>query len=225
MKLGIISDVHANYPALQTVHQTVGSEIDGYVFAGDLVGLYGYPAETLKFIKSNTLVHIKGNHDVAVVSNHEGHVNSTQLSNYEYRTTMSELSKSQKSYIQNMKTYKEWNEKNMLVAHAEPYPESSSGMGTGGVNKGNYTKIASELSDKYDYVVLGHTHNQAYLDCSKFGHDVTIINPGSVGQPMGKANFSVLDTRTGYVQEYEKSYDTNDLTSKIKSLDVPKKWW
>lgn len=225
MKIGIISDVHANYPALQKVHQTVSTKVNGYVFAGDLVGIYAYPAETLDFIQSKSLLHIKGNHDISVISNNEGHVNSAQLSNYEYRITMSELSESQKSYIRNMKTYKQWEDTNMLVSHAKPYPESSSGINSLGVDEGNFTKIASKLGDKYDYVVVGHTHKQGYLDCSKFGHNVTIINPGSVGQPMGRANFSILDTETGYVEEFSVSYDTSDLKSRIKSLDVPEEWW
>lgn len=225
MKLGIISDVHANYPALQAVHKEVGEDISTYVFAGDAMGLYGYPSETIDFLQTNTTVGVKGNHDVATLENNEGHVNSDALSEYEYRITSQNLSEKQKNWIRSLQSYDTWEEHNLLVAHAEPYPESATGIDSPGVRKRNFTKIASRLSDKFDFVVLGHTHNQSSLDCSKFGHDVVVVNPGSVGQPIGEAHFSVLDTDSGYVEQCEIDYDSQDVKNRIRNLGTPIEWW
>jgi predicted phosphodiesterase len=59
MKLEIISDVHANYPALLAVHKEVGEDISTYVFAGDAMGLYGYPSETANFSKQIPQLELK----------------------------------------------------------------------------------------------------------------------------------------------------------------------
>lgn len=113
-------------------------------------------------------------------------MNSDVLSEYEYRITSQNLSEKQKNWIRSLQSYDTWEEYNLLVAHAAPYPESSVGIDSLGVGKRDFMKTASRLSDKFDFVVLGHTHSQSSLDCSKFGHDVVVINPRSVGQPIGK---------------------------------------
>lgn len=227
MKYVVISDVHANWPALQSVYNAT-SDADGYIFLGDLIGLGGFPKEVVGSIKSKSDHAIKGNHDVSVIENKKGHVNSQELSKFELETTQDALDEADKEWVSNLDAYKEIDTPKSLIAHAEPYPESASGIQSAGVKKGDYTKVASNVdSDKYDYVLLGHTHDQAKLDCSDFGHNLTVVNPGSVGQPInsGVANYAVIDTDTGQVSLEQSSYDKEEVFNRLESLNVPIKWW
>jgi predicted phosphodiesterase len=227
MKYCIISDVHANWPALEAISKDV-NDIDAYLFLGDAIGLLGYPSEVVDFIKKETVKSIKGNHDISVLENHEGHVNSVELSKFEYQITHNALSSEQKEWMSSLNSYDTIEDENILMAHAQPFPELSSGLSGGGVRKKHYTKIASKIdSEKYSYVLLGHTHSQAKLDCSEFGHNVEIINPGSVGQPfMGeKAHYATLNTDSNESQLKSVDYNATPIKEKLESLCVPIKWW
>ena len=80
------------------------------------------------------------------------------------------------------------------------------------------------MSDDIDFIFLGHTHQQGELNCEKFGHNVHIVNPGSVGQPMGNAEYAIIDTETSDASLHNVSYDTNGLKEHLSKVS-PKKWW
>lgn len=67
MRLGILSDIHANYEALSAVMEALRSEnIDRYVCLGDTVGYGGSPNECSQVVMDVTDGTILGNHDAAV---------------------------------------------------------------------------------------------------------------------------------------------------------------
>ena len=67
MRLGILSDIHANYEALSAVLEAYASEkIDDYYCLGDTVGYGGSPNECAEIIRDIAKATILGNHDAAV---------------------------------------------------------------------------------------------------------------------------------------------------------------
>ncbi len=67
MRLGIFSDVHANYEALSAVLEAFKSEsIDEYHCLGDVVGYGGSPNECVNIVREVARNTILGNHDAAV---------------------------------------------------------------------------------------------------------------------------------------------------------------
>ncbi|MBM4374229.1 MAG: metallophosphoesterase family protein [Deltaproteobacteria bacterium] len=67
MRLGIFSDVHANYEALSAVLEAFKAEsIDEYHCLGDVVGYGGSPNECASIIRDVAKHTILGNHDAAV---------------------------------------------------------------------------------------------------------------------------------------------------------------
>ncbi|HVJ16901.1 MAG TPA: metallophosphoesterase, partial [Polyangiaceae bacterium] len=67
MRLGILSDVHANYEALSAVVEAFKSEnIDRYYCLGDTVGYGGSPNECSDVVRDLVEATILGNHDAAV---------------------------------------------------------------------------------------------------------------------------------------------------------------
>ena len=67
MRLGILSDIHANYEALGAVVEAFkGESIDRYYCLGDTVGYGGSPNECCDVIRKTAEVTILGNHDAAV---------------------------------------------------------------------------------------------------------------------------------------------------------------
>lgn len=67
MRLGIISDVHANIEALAAVVEALKSQrIDEYYCLGDVVGYGGSPNECADLVRGLVKATVLGNHDAAV---------------------------------------------------------------------------------------------------------------------------------------------------------------
>ncbi len=67
MRIGILSDIHANYEALSAVLEAYKTEsIGDYYCLGDTVGYGGSPNECAEIIREMAKATILGNHDAAV---------------------------------------------------------------------------------------------------------------------------------------------------------------
>src|SRR3954469_1351503 len=67
MRLGIVSDIHANIEALDACFKAMDVEgVDQTVCLGDVVGYGASPNETCALIRSRAAHTILGNHDAAV---------------------------------------------------------------------------------------------------------------------------------------------------------------
>ena len=67
MRLGIVSDIHANIEALQACFKALDADgVDRTVCLGDVVGYGASPNETCALIRSRVAHTILGNHDAAV---------------------------------------------------------------------------------------------------------------------------------------------------------------
>jgi predicted phosphodiesterase len=193
-KLVVVSDIHSNAVALQAVVDREGSD-EQYAVLGDVAGLLGYPQETVRLVRELDGPILAGNHDRAIFHEGVGHVNSQELSEFELSHTINTLSHEQIDWMQERPYLDvvQYEDSRICLCHAYPFPERASGFeaGNAGVEKRDVPQIASVVADDYDYVLAGHTHEQYDVDCSKFGHDVHFVNPGSLGY---QHTYSVLDT-------------------------------
>jgi predicted phosphodiesterase len=68
MRYGVISDVHANLPALEAVlAELERAGVDAYACAGDLVGYGPQPNECVEVIRQLGAVAVAGNHDLIAI--------------------------------------------------------------------------------------------------------------------------------------------------------------
>lgn len=67
MRIGILSDIHANYEALEALRPALDkSGLDELICLGDTVGYGGSPNPCSDWVRSNTAGAVLGNHDAAV---------------------------------------------------------------------------------------------------------------------------------------------------------------
>ncbi|MEE2644461.1 MAG: metallophosphoesterase family protein [Myxococcota bacterium] len=67
MRIGLISDVHANLPALEAVLRALHAhQIDHLLGLGDYVGYGGQPQEVIDLLRAEGVVSVQGNHDRAI---------------------------------------------------------------------------------------------------------------------------------------------------------------
>jgi len=214
----LLSDIHANYPALEAVVEREGANAK-YLVLGDILGLNGFPEETVSLLESLDATTILGNHEAAIVQHDEGHVVNDALSRFEYEHTVDGLTKEQHKWLETLSHLEvmQSDDSRICLAHAYPLPEQASGYesGNAGVAKGDVTHVASVVSNDYDWVFHGHTHTQYDIDCSKFGHDVHFVNPGSLGYA---STYSTVDVDSGEVKHKSVEYDHQRVVEHVERL-------
>jgi predicted phosphodiesterase len=220
----LVSDIHGNYPALNAVVESEGLDAN-YLVLGDIHGLNAYPQETMALLEDmEPSVLLAGNHDKAMFHKGEGHVNSDQLSRFELSHTMTNLSQADKEWMKSLPFMEVWQDgqSRIAAAHAMPWPEKASGYeaGNAGVPKGNVPHFASIVADDYDFVFLGHSHDQFSLDASRWEHDVHFVNPGSLGYD---DCYAVVDTESGnvYLRSVEYETDVKAHVQEVLPDDAP----
>ncbi len=70
MKIAVLSDIHANYPALEAVCQHAQDRAERFWFLGDMVGYGPYPVECLNWLRANVKDEewVLGNHDAMLLA-------------------------------------------------------------------------------------------------------------------------------------------------------------
>jgi len=67
MTIALISDIHANLPALEAVMKDIGDRLPDAVYClGDLVGYNVWPNEVIEQIRKRRIATLAGNHDLKV---------------------------------------------------------------------------------------------------------------------------------------------------------------
>lgn len=235
-KYCVISDIHGNYPALKSVINDT-ENIDKYICTGDILGIMGYPSKTVDTIKQISDYTIVGNHDISLIHYNQGLVSDDDISKYELELTYDNLNGEQVKWLSNLDSYME--KDGFIISHAQPFKSKSSGLENDGIYKRDYIELAGSLSSdtlkNINFILLGHTHQQASLDCTKFGYeDLIILNSGSVGQPtqyptadhsesdLNIADYSIIDTDNITYEQKSVEYDFNKVINKLKNDNIYK---
>ncbi len=187
MKVALISDVHANVIALRAVLADMsGRDVEAVLSAGDVVGYYPYPNETIDLFRERSIVSIQGNHDRAVLSAPVPSMNSWASSAVSW--TLSHLTDSSVEYIRAMPRHRSLAVDGVRVAvyHGAPFDDDHY------LFEGEATESVLQ-STGCELLVLGHTH-VPFIRRYRSG---MIVNPGSVGQPRDgdpDASYAIYDT-------------------------------
>jgi putative phosphoesterase len=214
MKALILSDIHANYPALKAVLEKVGS-YDKLFFLGDVVDYGPNPKECVEFIKQNADYYVRGNHDNALGYGVDcqcmGTFREYSVTTREWHKTL--LDESDKKFLREMPILNTitLDGKTFFLAHASP---------TGDMFKYlNKDEIENEIDGiKTDFIMVGHTHVQ-YI--KKTLHNITIFNPGSVGlsREESKACYAVYENGNIILNKID--YDVEKTISDLKKSPLP----
>lgn len=183
MKLGIISDVHGNYPALCAVMEELRkAKCSEILCLGDVSGYYSMVNECMDLLRRENVVCLKGNHDSYLLG--EGECPRSNSVNRCIAYQKSILS------AENLR----W------LATLQPALETRDFSAV----HGGWTDPVDEYIGQFDFsharehmpgvklFLSGHTHIQTL---QKEG-DMVYCNPGSVGQPRDhdpRAAYAILD--------------------------------
>lgn len=205
MKIGVVSDIHANEVALNAVLEDM-PPVDKKICCGDIVGDGPSPEDCVNIVKDNFDIVVKGNHDHAVA---EGDLEDLDMSEEFARRVLSS---------ENLKWIKKLPEKvnknNIKVVHDHPDKKMKY------VYPKDFPRISSKYTSPGEILLMGHTHV-----LHTYRTESLVANPGSVGQPKDGNVFSpyiIIDTETLDVEINRVSYDINKVKRRIMELGFPR---
>lgn len=211
MKILILSDIHANMPALRAVFADA-PPCDMTICCGDLVGYYIYPNEVCDAVRGRSVFAIRGNHDTIVCAQHNC---PPPHPAYKSDWTRAALSEGNLAWLRSLPVRMDFDIDGCqyTVRHASLtdevtylYPESP---------------VTSKMQlDTNQWLICGHTHIPAMIQLASG----RILNPGSVGQPRDydpRASWALLDTVTQAVAFHRTAYDVAQLQNELGRCEWP----
>ena len=233
MKILILSDIHANLTALETILADAG-EIDAAWCLGDIVGYGPDPTECVeRIMQLPQLKCILGNHDAAVINKIDDNA-----FNQDARTiidwTQQAMTASTLQFLQELP--EKLVEHDVTLVHGSPRQPIWEYLLD--------TRTATYNFDHFEtnYCFVGHTHLPVvyYLgDDSRSArltipdHNTqmalaprTIVNPGSVGQPRDRdprAAYALFDPDEYFWEFHRVEYDIQDVQDRMRLANLPER--
>jgi putative phosphoesterase len=215
VKLALISDVHANLIALRAVLENMeGRGVEAILCAGDVVGYYPYPVETVSLFRERRIISIQGNHDRAVISAGDSDLNPMASSAVIW--TAGHIDPPTREFLRNLprRLSLERDGVRISIYHGAPFDD-------------NHYLFEEEAQESLlrmancDLLVLGHTH-VPFIRRHASG---VIVNPGSVGQPRDSdpdASYAIYDTERRRAAYFRVPYEISEVVERTLSAGLPR---
>ncbi len=210
----MLSDVHANLPALEVVLEAVDAAgVDRIVHAGDVVGYNPFPNEVIRLLRRRDALSVRGNHDRAAVTGDTRWFNAHAAAAIAW--TRNELTEASMAYLRSLRPREEMtvDGRTVLLVHGSPGDEDAYVF----PHQATPTLLQEAGSD---VLVMGHTH-VPYVLPTPSG---LVLNAGSVGQPRDgdpRAAWVLLDPAQPAAELRRVTYDVATVYKAVLERGLP----
>jgi predicted phosphodiesterase len=237
MRIGLISDIHGNFIALEAVLENINEHpVDLLVCLGDVATIGPQPKQVLEKLKGLDCTFIMGNHDATLLD-------MSRILHYQIGSNLTatvewcaqKLDSSDLDFLCSFKPYVEIpleNDLGLLCYHGSPQSNTDQVLAATTVDE--LARLFTGLDNRF--LAGGHTHIQMMRQYD----GRLVINPGSVGSPFKTAFESgirpVLLPWAEYgIIEYKDDvmsvdlrrvpFDMTVFTKILKESDMPSRDW
>ncbi len=234
MRILVISDIHANYTALEAVLNDAGS-VDECWCLGDLIGYGPDPNAVIEQVRELPhLTCILGNHDVAVCE-----MTTLEMFNGEARRSL--------VWTERVLTADNMDFLRSLPRHAKVRGEVT--LAHGSPRDPVWEYVLNTLSARLNFAhfdtpfcFVGHSHVQSMFQLDQSNDRVSarpiragqavrlaprvILNPGSVGQPRDRdvrAAYAIYESQTHTWEARRVAYNIAEVQQRIRQAGLPEK--
>lgn len=227
MRIGVLSDIHANLVALEAVLADMGP-VDALWVCGDTVGYGPDPSDVLALLAEREATLVAGNHDRAVA-------------------TGDDLDLFNPPAAAAAKIHQRWltvAERDMLAALPRTLERNDVTLCHGSLRDPLWEYVTNPVSAAASLVIArtshccaGHTHVPSLFRADKEGQPGRVeydtpyplaprafLNPGSVGQPRDgdpRAAWAAIDLGPGSVTFHRSAYRIEETQRRIRERGLP----
>jgi putative phosphoesterase len=226
MRIAIISDIHGNLPALETVLADIRSKAPDAVYClGDLVGYGAFPNEVTARIRSEGIPTIMGNYDDGVGFERDecgcAYKDPIEkaLGDRSLAWTKARVTAENKAYLRSLAAQIRFEAagKRVLLVHGSPRRINEYLFEDRPLSSFQRLAASSEAA----IIVFGHTHRPY----TKLVDGVLFVNAGSVGKPKDgdwRACYVMLEAGGDpAVQFIRLEYDVGRAAKAVRETELP----
>jgi predicted phosphodiesterase len=236
MRYALISDIHANLPALRAVLADIAARPDvaATCHLGDLVGYAPWPNETVARLREAGIAGIAGNYDSTVGTDYKHcgckyeDPRQEELSHVSFAWTKAHTAAATKQYLASLPFRLDLRP---LGGHVSG-PTVILVHGTPTLNTLYWTEDRPDSfclqmariagAAQGDVIAFGHTHKPWYREID----GIHFVNTGSVGRPKDgdrRAGYVLLELGTGAprVEHVRVEYDVEEAVRAIQASELP----
>ncbi len=221
MRIGLLSDIHANLPALEAALEKLTREgCDIIVHLGDAISIGPFPAETVQFLRDHDIPCIAGNHEDDLVLGFSDQMDRRMGDGERehYRWTHAQLSSSEVAFISEFPHTLDLPAGDLRI-HCVHYCLSDGRVADTKIDLGR-TALESAFGTEHQIVAFGHTH-RALIDREKPPY---FINPGSAGlHHTGGPSVMLVDIPGGHNVDFRiipVEYDPRPVLTELERREV-----
>ena len=230
MKIGIVSDLHSNLPALEAALADMGA-VNALWCLGDFVGYGPWPNDCIDLLRARGAVAIAGNHDLAAIGSIPTYTfNRDAAEAVEW--TGRHLRADCRAYLESLSTKSEVD--GVTLAHGSPREPVWEYVLSPQVAAASFACFSTQLC------FVGHTHIPSLFQLEGdsrvgiahmlagashyVGPERLMVNPGSVGQPRDRnprAAYAIYDTDRATIEWHRTAYDIGATQRSIREAGLP----
>ncbi|MEP7105055.1 MAG: metallophosphoesterase family protein [Chloroflexota bacterium] len=230
MRIGLFSDIHANWQALEAVLEDCDDVIDDGLCLGDVVGYGGDPVRCVDEVRKRGWPTLVGNHDRACTDPQILDWFNEDAA-FVIKWTMSELGQKRLAWLSELPESDE--REGVLLVHGSPRDPIFEYILDGATALANLNLLGKRAC------FHGHTHLPGcfYMNGDQVEHDYhlgrvrvfgpALINPGSVGQPRDgnpDASYAIWDTDQEILEWRRVPYDREGAQKAILDAGLPERF-
>lgn len=236
MRIAVISDIHANLIALQTVLAAIDARKPDAIWClGDIVGYGPHPQACIETIRQRAALCLAGNHDLAVTGN-LALADFNPVARAAVLWQRQQISDESLAWLAQLAPKAE--AEGVTLAHGSPRHPAWEYVNDATTAEANYHAFSTQLC------LIGHSHVAGAWRLQERGGKIKaravagspetpltlspeakwLLNPGSVGQPRDhdpRAAFALLDTESKQWNWHRVDYDIDAVAAAIMAAGLP----
>jgi putative phosphoesterase len=220
VKIALISDIHANLPALEAVLEDAKNRgVSAVLNAGDSIGYGAFPDDVISLLKSSHVLSVSGNYDKSVLTKKwkrkrlKSHDKQIAM-RYAYHNVKAENRAYLKSLPDHLRI--KIRNKSILVTHGSP--DSQNEYLVRETPESRFSEIAKKADA--DIIVTGHSHLPLIMESD----GVWFVNCGSVGRTEDgdpRACYALLTLDPFSVIHIRVAYDIDRAINALRMRHLP----
>ncbi|MGN0538282.1 MAG: metallophosphoesterase family protein [Candidatus Fimenecus sp.] len=229
MKVCILTDIHNNVVALESVLNVAYSEnCEKFICAGDIIGIGPYPEETVqRVMQIPNLIAVRGNHETYLLESMPSQYPNNEGMGYEemehHKWEHNRLSQNSILFLRNLPYRVDFCEcgKKISVMHYFMNRDNQYINYRLSQRKNHLSKLFP--SKEQDIVIFGHDHNRTICH----NKDKWFINSGSLGCPASEKNIAratileITENGSISVHNIDVQYNVQKVLTDINRLNYP----